>query len=138
MDDATTPHLDRRRLLGCTALLGLTGPLLVACGSDDSAGSSGGPGTLPVDTADVPVGGGIVLADAKLVVTQPSDGEFKCFTAVCTHKGCTVGSVEDGEISCPCHGSRFSATDGTVVSGPAEDPLEERPVRVEGGQVVEA
>lgn len=155
MDDATSPHLDRRRLLGSTAVLGLTGPLLVACGSDDSgssgnggdsgssggsgdSGSSGGAGQLPVDTADVPVGGGIVLADAKLVVTQPSDGEFKCFTAVCTHKGCTVGSVENGEIACPCHGSRFSATDGTVVNGPAESPLEERPVKVEGGQVVEA
>jgi Rieske Fe-S protein len=152
MDDATIPHLDRRRLLGSTAVLGLTAPLLVACGSDDSGGSdssggsggsgdsraSGGAGQLPVDTADVPVGGGIVLADAKLVVTQPSDGEFKCFTAVCTHKGCTVGSVENGEIACPCHGSRFSAADGTVVNGPAENPLEERPVKVEGGQVVEA
>ncbi len=154
MDEATIPHLDRRRLLGCTAVLGVTGPLLVACGSDDSGGSdsaggsggsgdsggsggSGGPGGLPVDTADVPVGGGIVLAEAQLVVTQPSDGEFKCFTAVCTHKGCTVQSVEDGEIRCPCHGSRFSAADGSVVSGPAEDPLEERPVQVKGGQVVE-
>ena len=60
-----------------------------------------------------------MLTDDKLVVTQPTEGEFKGFTAVCTHQGCTVGRVEDGEIRCPCHGSRFSAEDGSVVGGPA-------------------
>jgi Rieske Fe-S protein len=119
-----------RRAFGCAALMGLAAPALAACGSD-------GPRTLPVATADVPVGGGVVLTDDKLVVTQPTEGEFKCFTAVCTHEGCTVGRVESGEIRCPCHGSRFSAADGSVVRGPADDPLEERPVRVEGGKVVE-
>ena len=122
-----------RRAFGCAALLGLAAPALVACGSDGAEG----PRALPVATKDVPLGGGIVLTDDKLVVTQPTDGQFKCFTAVCTHQGCTVARVEDGEIRCPCHGSRFSAVDGSVVSGPAEDPLEERPVTVRGDQVVE-
>ena len=45
-------------------------------------------------------------------------------------------SVEDGEISCPCHGSRFSAEDGSVTNGPASKPLEEFPVSVDGDQVV--
>lgn len=88
-----------------------------------------------VATADVPVGGGVVLAKRELVVTQPRAGRFRCFTAVCTHKGCLVGSVADGTISCPCHGSRFSATDGSVQGGPASSGLEEVPVVVEDGAV---
>ncbi|HET6562591.1 MAG TPA: Rieske (2Fe-2S) protein [Marmoricola sp.] len=121
-----------RRVFGGAALLGLSAPVLAACGSDEAATA----GSFPVATADVPLGGGVVLADAQLVVTQPAEGEFRCFTAVCTHQGCTVGSVTDGEIACPCHGSRFSAQDGSVVNGPATDPLEEFPVSVKGGQVV--
>jgi nitrite reductase/ring-hydroxylating ferredoxin subunit len=132
-----------RRAFGGAALLGVTVPVLAACGGDDPepaapGGDSGGGGDSLVAAADVPVGGGVVLAEAQLVVTQPADGEFKCFTAVCTHQGCTVGTVEDGEIRCPCHGSRFSAEDGSVTSGPASSPLEEFEVSVEGDQVVRA
>jgi len=39
------------------------------------------------------VGGGIILPDEQVVVTQPSAGEFKAFTAVCTHAQCVVSSV---------------------------------------------
>ena len=74
----------------------------------------------------------------KVVVTQPAEGEFKAFTAVCTHQGCVVGSVADNEISCPCHGSLFSAEDGSVVTGPATAPLTEIEVQVKGGSVVRA
>jgi Rieske Fe-S protein len=131
-----TSHDLTRRTFGGATLLGAAAPLLVACGSDEESPGAAPTGDGPlVATSDVPVGGGVVVKDAQVVVTQPSDGDFKCFTAICTHEGCVVGSVEDGEIKCPCHGSAFSVEDGSVVSGPAEDPLDEVQVTVDGGQV---
>ncbi|WP_262401536.1 Rieske (2Fe-2S) protein [Actinomadura sp. CNU-125] len=69
---------------------------------------------------------------------QPSQGEFTAFSAECTHKGCSVGSVSDGAIVCPCHDSKFSITDGSVVQPPAEDPLPRRNVTVQGGNITVA
>ena len=70
-------------------------------------------------TSEIPVGGGTIFADEQVVVTQPTEGEFKAFTAVCTHQGCHVSSVSDGTINCACHGSQFSIDDGSVEPGPA-------------------
>lgn len=157
MNEAERPHLHRRCVLGGAAALGVV-PLLAACGSEESPepttadspdrteepstadGSSGSPDGAAglVAAADVPVGGGVVLDEQKLVVTQPAEGEFKAFSAICTHQGCPVSSVEDGRISCPCHGSQFSIEDGSVVAGPADSPLEATEVTVQGGQVVES
>jgi nitrite reductase/ring-hydroxylating ferredoxin subunit len=86
----------------------------------------------------VPVNGGVILDAKKIVVTQPTAGTFKAFTAVCTHEACLVGSVKDGVISCPCHGSAYSAADGSVQNGPATRPLKEFSVTVQDGEVVEA
>ncbi len=71
-------------------------------------------------TADVPVGGGVILADPALVITQPTAGDFKAFSSICTHQGCAVAEVTANEIVCPCHGSKFSATDGSVLTGPRD------------------
>ncbi|MGW7461236.1 Rieske (2Fe-2S) protein [Streptomyces sp. NPDC054797] len=81
-------------------------------------------------SADVPVGGGKILKDEKLVVTQPTAGSFRCFTAVCTHQGCLVNKVENGTIDCPCHGSKFEVADGAVAKGPATRPLAEKKIAV--------
>ncbi|MFD1930620.1 MULTISPECIES: Rieske (2Fe-2S) protein [Nonomuraea] len=86
-------------------------------------------------TADIPEGGGKVFANQKVVVTQPTAGEFKCFTAVCTHQGCTVASVSNGTINCPCHGSKFNIADGSVANGPAAKPLAEKKITVEGDSI---
>ncbi|HVK27513.1 MAG TPA: Rieske (2Fe-2S) protein [Nocardioides sp.] len=163
-----TAPLSRRRALTGAATLGVGVPLLAACGDDADATASdlassdptSDPTSAPtsaattetadgatsdapaagglVATADVPVGGGVVLKDDQLVVTQPSDGEFKAFTAICTHQGCLVESVSDGTIHCPCHSSSFSAEDGSVEGGPATAPLAEVAVKVDGDQVVKA
>jgi Rieske Fe-S protein len=101
-------------------------------------GASGDTASSIAATADVPVGGGVVVKDKKIVVTQPTSGEFKGFTAVCTHAGCIVGTVAGGTINCPCHGSKYSITDGSVVNGPAKAPLAEIPVTVDGGEIVSA
>ena len=95
-----------------------------------------GPAAL-ASTADIPVGGGKVLADKKIVITQPQAGSFDAFTAVCTHQGCIVGSVTGGTINCPCHGSKFNITNGSVVNGPAASPLAPVGIKVQGTSIVQ-
>lgn len=92
-------------------------------------------GTPLVEAADVAVGGGVILADQNVVVTQPAQGEFKAFSATCTHQGCQVSEVADGTINCNCHRSRFAIADGSVVAGPAGSPLPATEVVVDGGTV---
>ncbi|WP_433429727.1 Rieske (2Fe-2S) protein [Nonomuraea sp. CA-141351] len=87
------------------------------------------------DTADIPEGGGKVFENEKVVVTQPAAGEFKAFTAVCTHAGCTVASVSNKTINCPCHGSKFNINDGSVADGPAGEPLAEKKITVDGDKI---
>ena len=87
-------------------------------------------------TSEVPVGGGKILADKKIVITQPRAGSFEAFTAVCTHQGCIVSSVSGGTINCPCHGSKFSVTNGSVVTGPAPSPLAPVSIKVQGTSIV--
>jgi nitrite reductase/ring-hydroxylating ferredoxin subunit len=88
--------------------------------------------------SDVPVGGGKVFTDAKVVVTQPTAGQYKGFSAICTHQGNPVGSVADGQIICPFHQSHFSIADGSPVSGPAQSPLPAVSVAVEGSNIVQS
>jgi Rieske Fe-S protein len=108
--------------------------------SGSGAGSGGGQGGAAVlaKTSDVPVGGGKILADKKIVITQPQSGTFHAFTAVCTHAGCTVGSVSSGTINCPCHGSRFNISNGSVVNGPAASPLAPVNIKVQGTSILQA
>ena len=89
-------------------------------------------------TNDIPVGGGKIFADQKIVVTQPTAGTFRCFTAVCTHAGCVVGDVSDGTINCPCHGSKFTVADGSVANGPAKKPLSQINIKVNGDSISKA
>jgi Rieske Fe-S protein len=150
----------RRAVLAGACAVGAT-CLLAACGTSQSGGTqgtnpngsgynadpapagskgadAGGSGNTSVlaATADVPVGGGVIKGD--YVVTQPAKGTFKAFSKVCTHQGCDVNKVADGLISCPCHGSQFSITDGAVQNGPAPKPLPETAVKVVGKNVVKA
>jgi nitrite reductase/ring-hydroxylating ferredoxin subunit len=130
----------RRAVLAIAMSAGAAG-VLAACGSgktaDPSASTStpaGGEALTSID--DVPVGGGVILADAKVVVTQPTAGTFKAFSSTCTHNHCQLSGVSRGRITCPCHGSTFSITDGSPDGGPAPSPLPEIAVSVEGGSVV--
>lgn len=145
----TTDGIRRRHALTGAAGIGLGLPVLAACGGD--AGTATDPATDSPDggsdggalgpTSDVPVGGGTIFADQKVVVTQPTEGDFKAFTAVCTHQGCLVGQVADGQIQCPCHGSAFSIEDGSNVQGPSGSEagsvgaLSEVGISVEGDEI---
>ena len=103
-------------------------------GSGSSGGSSGS-GTALAATSDIPVGGGKIFTSDKVVVTQPTAGEFKGFSAVCTHMGCIVNQVSNGTIDCPCHGSQYSIATGDVVAGPAPRPLPAKQIKVSGSSV---
>ena len=104
--------------------------------TNGSTKSSAPMGTLLGLAADIPVGGGMVYTDAKVVVTQPTKGNYKAFSAVCTHVGCLCNQVADGTINCPCHGAKFKITDGSVVTGPATAPLASKTVSVTNGNVL--
>lgn len=100
-----------------------------------SAGQSA-PAPAPLAaTSDIPVGGGKVFKDKKVVVTQPEAGSFKAFSATCTHAGCSVAEVAGGTINCPCHGSKFRVADASVAGGPAPQPLPPRAITVESGSI---
>jgi Rieske Fe-S protein len=93
-------------------------------------------GTVLGATSDIPIGGGAIYTAAKVVVTQPASGQYKAFSAVCTHVGCLVNKVTSGTIDCPCHGSEFKITNGAVAAGPAPSPLPARPIKIVGDQVI--
>jgi Rieske Fe-S protein len=93
-------------------------------------------GTVLGAASDIPVGGGAIYTAAKVVVTQPASGQYKAFSAVCTHVGCLVNKVTSGTIDCPCHGSEFRITNGAGVTGPAPSPLPARQVKIVDGQVI--
>lgn len=151
----------RRALIGGLGAVAV-GVGLVACsggqGGGDAAGSTdstdstsptsgppspagGGDGAADqaaIRTTDIPVGGGKIYADLDTVVTQPNKGDFKAFTATCTHQGCIVANVSGGTINCGCHGSRFSIADGSVTQAAqgltpqTQNPLPSKSVTVTG------
>ncbi|MGW0432765.1 Rieske (2Fe-2S) protein [Micromonospora sp. NPDC003197] len=149
----------RRALLAGAGAVGVAA-VLAGCSSDDSDGDAGREGTTGngtgapttgtdsgnsgtdsgssgalARTSDIPVGGGKIFAEQGVVITQPTAGEFKGFSALCTHKACPLTSVDSGMINCTCHGSKFSVVDGSAKVKPATEPLPEKQIKVEGDQI---
>ena len=143
-DSSPGGQTTRRAALAGAGLAGVA-VTLAACGGGSSSPSSSpasGSGQAAssgsaalASTSEIPVGGGKVFSAEKVVVTQPTAGEFKAFSAVCTHLGCLVDKVASGTIDCPCHGSKYSVKNGSVVSGPAPRPLPAQKIKVAGGKI---
>ncbi|MFJ8059635.1 Rieske (2Fe-2S) protein [Streptomyces sp. NPDC096142] len=151
-EPVTTPS--RRTALAAVGAAGLA-VALTACSSDsdsssgsssskdsgsgDTAGSSTAQGdaggTELAKTSDIPEGGGKIFASQGVVVTQPTAGTYKAFSSKCTHQGCAVSSISGGAIVCPCHGSEFSVTDGSVKKGPATQGLPAEQISVSGDSI---
>jgi Rieske Fe-S protein len=144
------------RCSGVTRRTMVIGTCAAACGALTGCGT-GGPGAPPAPGSptpsgfgtapagatavlagahDLPVGGGRVFPGHNVVVTRPAAEGFKAFDAICTHDGCTLTEVAEGTIRCPCHGSRFTITDGAVVTGPAKRALTPRGITVEGDSII--
>ncbi|QTD97174.1 Rieske (2Fe-2S) protein [Streptomyces cyanogenus] len=145
----------RRTVVAAAGAAGLAAAL-TACGSGDdssdtgsgsnastgstqdggsAAGGAAAGGTALAKTADIPEGGGKIFKEQGVVVTQPTAGTYKAFSAKCTHRGCSVGSVANGVILCPCHNSEFSAADGSVKKGPATQALAAAKITVSGDEI---
>ncbi len=139
MSEHTDLRATRRIVFQGLGALGVAAAL-AGCGGGGDGGDAAAPeaGAALAATGDVPVGGGLILTEEKIVLTQPTAGEFKAFTAVCTHQGNTVTSVEDGVIECSFHGSSYSAASGEVEGGPAPDALAPVAISVEGDQILAA
>jgi len=161
--DTRATRATRRGVLAGVGLVGLAGAVS-ACGSGGSSSSSAGTnaaappatgaasapssasgagggsttgaqGSALAATSEIPVGSGKIFTSEKVVVTQPNSGDFKAFSAVCTHMGCIVSSISNGTIDCPCHGSQYSISTGAVVGGPAPSPLPAQPIKVTGSNI---
>ncbi|MFD9410776.1 Rieske (2Fe-2S) protein [Streptomyces sp. NPDC059989] len=138
-----SPSSARRTVLkGAAALAGAagTGLTLAACSVDGNSGA-GSPAVPqePVElgaAAEVPVGGAKLYREPKVIVSCPAEGQYKAFSAQCTHAGCVLDKIVEGEGNCPCHGSRFDVATGKVLRGPATDPLPAVPVKMENGKLI--
>jgi Rieske Fe-S protein len=106
-----------------------------AASSSASAASGGSAAGALATTSEISVGSGMIFPAKLVVVTQPTAGEFKAFSAVCTHMGCTVSTISNGTIDCPCHGSQYSIKTGAVVGGPAPKPLPAKQIKVTGDSI---
>lgn len=142
-------QMNRRAVLAAGGVV-TVGGVLVACSSGSDLNVDGAATPTEADSvdqpaasdvsglvavADIPVGGGVVIENPPIVITQPEAGTIRAFTAICPHQGCLVSEVVDNEIICPCHQSLFSAVDGAVIAGPADQALGEAAVTVADGEV---
>jgi Rieske Fe-S protein len=167
-DEARLAVTSRRTLFVGAGAVG-AGALLAACGNGDDVSEPGpppetqddrpgdGPETAPEDDGpddgadgvlaqvdEIEVGGGVIVGSERVVITQPTEGDFRGFSAICTHMGCTVSSIGDGTINCACHGSQYSIEDGSVVRSAPEltpdtqNPLPEVDISVDGDRIIRA
>lgn len=151
-----TDAVSRRGVLAGAAAFGTLA--VAGCGSKDNKDASATSATTsPTDSspassspsaaaaplaklADITVGSAVAVKDAsgqQLIVARPTATTAVAFSASCTHKGCPV-KPEGAILQCPCHGSRFAASTGDVIKGPAAAPLHRVPVKVAIGQVISA
>jgi cytochrome b6-f complex iron-sulfur subunit len=167
-EEGVLERISRERFIRLGSALGVGAACasLVACGGGASSsggggsgggngggGDSGGGGSKKSSGGGAKAGGTAIVSESEVapgsahkfedsgnpaVLVHLDNGEFVAYSAVCTHQGCDV-AYKDGNLACPCHGSVFDPADGAaVVAGPAQRPLPEIPVKVEGGEVVRA
>ena len=85
------------------------------------------------NVSELAVGQVTAIPGAPACVGRDAGGIY-AMTLTCTHQGCQT-SVLGHQIACPCHGSVFD-TNGNVVSGPAQDPLQHFAVTVDGSGAI--
>jgi cytochrome b6-f complex iron-sulfur subunit len=88
--------------------------------------------------SDIPKGGAkkIFVDNKPVLIIQPKSGDFRAFSAICTHLGCIVDwETKKNRFFCPCHAGVFDSF-GNVISGPPPRPLPRYEVKIEGEKVL--
>jgi len=76
------------------------------------------------------------FGDRPGIVIHTAEGQFKAFSAVCTHLNCTVQYRQDlKHIWCACHNGHYDLN-GKNIAGPPPRPLEEYQAFVQGEDVI--
>ncbi|EFK55351.1 Rieske 2Fe-2S domain-containing protein [Corynebacterium genitalium ATCC 33030] len=123
-ENSQTPRCSRRLFLVGSATT-VAGAFLAACGK---------PATAEIAATQVPVGSAVIVD--KLIIAQPTEGEFLAYSTVCPHQGNPISQVNGDTVRCPAHGSSFDIATGEPVEGPAQSGMTPAPVRQEGDTVV--
>ncbi|MFN2561257.1 MAG: ubiquinol-cytochrome c reductase iron-sulfur subunit [Jatrophihabitans sp.] len=130
-----------------TALLagaGAGAAALAACSGSNKPSHSGPTSAKAGNEGDLGPLSAVPVGQAKAVtlpggkpgiLARPTATTAACFSAICTHLGCTV-QADGSKLNCPCHGSQYDALTGKVLRGPAPDPLPSIAVTVTDGNVV--
>ena len=134
------PCLSRRRaLLLPASAAAVTG--LAACAPEDEGFGTAEPVRAEdgaIDLAEVPENTSTLVnfggQQPFVLLVRGSGEDLTAYSGYCTHHGCALRQ-EDTELDCPCHGSRFDATNGEVLVGPATTHLPEVSVTIEDGLV---
>ena len=143
-------QIARREALG-VGVASIAAVTLAACASEPEVAKTTPP-SATVDQAPKELAGEILLGPASeilvgsgnkymldemltILVTQPKAGDYRGFSATCTHSGCIVTGVRDGEIACGCHGARFDTETGAVLAGPARTALGKITIELRGSDL---
>lgn len=123
-------------------VLGASGIALTGCAASAEAEAAPEPltsGAVLATLADLAVGAtlAVTVQGHDLVLSRSGEDEVAAVSAICTHKGCTVVATPT-ELECPCHGSRFETTTGTLINGPAKLPLTPIAVAIRESNIVVA
>ena len=121
----------------------VTGALASTAALASCAEGGGTTVTAPDGTVDMAAASSVGVGKATkltrgtttVIVAQPSEGQYKAYSPVCTHQGCQLQVQDSNRIVCPCHGSEFATADGSVLHGPAETPLKTYSVQVKDGRI---
>lgn len=139
-----------RRVVLASSLVTTSAVALAACaqpqatetvppvGSDDETPTGEFSEVLVGNIDEIPVGTGVkvmVNDELTILVTHPAEAKFKAFSATCTHSGCLVSGVKEGQIACACHGARFNMETGEPEQGPAKSALKKIDLEVRGKEL---
>lgn len=140
--------MERKEFLskfGITMAAVCAGCSLYSCGSDpkDEPTPDGGTNNPPANgglftvnlDSELKSVGDFKVSNGVIIVRLAAGTASSAFTAVqvaCTHQGTSINyNAAQGKFICPNHGSQFS-TGGTVLLGPAAQPLKAYNVGITG------